>query len=283
MNRAGTAKKLLESVLGVLFPNRCTVCGALLDRGCCICDRCTRDIEFIYPPFCARCGAPAGRGVSGRIESMDDDRQESERKNNNGTGDSICDCIQCREYRFGFSKNESLGVYTGTLRELVGRFKFEKRKGLSGTFATLFSEKKRGYIKQHSVLVAVPLTPGRRAARGFNQASLIAARVSSECGVEFVRGCIKRRGGSTPQSSVERIEDRFSNLRDRFQVRDRHKKEIKNRCVLLIDDVLTTGATASACARALQRAGAARVDLLSCARTVKSSYTGSLLLAETGR
>jgi ComF family protein len=296
MNRAGTVKKLLESVLGVLFPNRCTVCGAVLDRGSCICDRCTRNIEFIYPPFCARCGAPkrsgtsdgcgasARRGVSSRcrvpdhVEDTDDDRREEERKKN-----CNCSCSQCREYLFDFSKNESLGVYTGILRGLVGRFKFEKRKGLARTFATLFSEYKRGYIEQHAVLVAVPLTPRRHAERGFNQASLIAEWVARECGIEFVRGCIRRRGGSKPQSSIERVEERLSNLRDSFEIRERHKKAVKNRSVLLIDDVLTTGVTASACARALERAGAVRVDLLSCARTVKSSGTGSLLLAETGR
>lgn len=299
MNKSETVGELLESALGVLFPNRCTVCGEVLDRGSCICGRCTRNIEFIYPPFCARCGAPKKGGTSDRcgaparwgmssrgrvpdrIEGTDDDHREEERKEN--SYNCSCNCNQCREYLFDFSKNESLGVYTGTMRGLVGWFKFEKRKGLARTFAALFSEYKRGYIEQHAVLVAVPLTPRRHAERGFNQASLVAERISRECGIEFVHACIKRRGGSKPQSSIERIQERLSNLRDSFEVRERHKKKVKNRSVLLIDDVLTTGATASACARALERAGAARVDLLSCARTVKSSGTGSLLLAETGR
>ncbi|MBN2323899.1 MAG: ComF family protein [Spirochaetes bacterium] len=288
MNRAGLVKNILESALGVLFPNRCFVCGAVLERGCGICDRCTRNIEFIYPPFCARCGAPVGGGASARwgapigtdTPGLIQDTDEDGLPARGGKGKS---CIQCREYRFDFAKNESIGVYTGILRRLVGGLKFEKRKGLARTFATLFLEHKRGYIAQHAILVAVPLTPKRRAERGFNQASLIAERISKEFGIEFAPRCIKRRGGSKPQSSIGRIQERLSNLRDSFEVGGRHKSEVEGRSVLLIDDVLTTGATASACARALKKAGAARVDLLSCARTVKSSGTGSLLLAETGR
>jgi ComF family protein len=275
MIRAVTAKNLLESALGVLFPNQCSVCGAVLERGCCICNRCTKDIEFIYSPFCSICGAPIGTDTPGLIEDTDDDGRKGQVRN--------IKCIQCTGYSYEFSKNESLGVYAGILRELIQLFKFGKRKGLAITFASLFSERKRGYIEQHAVLIAVPLTPRRRSERGFNQASLIAERVSKECGIEFVRRCIRRKGVSKPQSSIGGMQERISNLRDSFEVGERHKKAIEGRSVLLIDDVLTTGATASACARALKKAGAARVDLLSCARTVKSSGTGSLLLAETGR
>ena len=282
MSGVGIIGKEIETVVGVLLPNRCTVCGDVLEHGFCVCDRCAEYIEVIYPPFCSRCGAPRGGGAPARRGAPRGGGAPARRGAPRGGG-APAGCGQCAGFCYEFSKNESLGVYTGLLRELIGLLKFEKRKGLSKTFASLFLHHKRGYIEMHDVIVAVPLTPQRRAARGFNQASLIAGRLAGGSTTVFVPRCIKRRGSSRPQSSIQGTRQRLSNLRDGFEVRPGCKEAIENRSVLLVDDVLTTGATASACALALKKAGAARVDMLSCARTVKSSGTVSLLLAKTGR
>ena len=113
---------------------------------------------------------------------------------------------------FSFAKNESLGLYRGILRELIRKYKFEKRRGLARLFASLILRYKKGFLERHTVLVPVPLTPSRLSERGFNQASLVAERIAGPSSILLIEGCLKRRGASKPQSSIgmgkERLEKR---------------------------------------------------------------------------
>ena len=255
MNRVhwgGPVARFLEPVLGAFFPNRCIICDTFIDSGCCICERCERDIEIVYPPFCPRCGAP-GRG---RAPGRGGDKPEGM-------------CIQCKDLRFSFAKAESLGVYRGILRELIHQYKFEKRRGLARKFASLIIQHKRGFVEQHTVIVPVPLTLQRLSERGFNQASLVAGRIAGPSGILLLDHCLKRRGSSKPQSRFSMVSERQANLKDRFSVRERYRDAVRGQAVLVFDDVFTTGATSSACAEALKRAGAQSIDLLTIARAVK--------------
>jgi ComF family protein len=249
--QGGSLSRFLEAALGVLFPNRCSICNSDIDVGCCVCKGCLRKIEIIHPPFCKRCGAPSRGGAP------------LARLHPEGS------CIQCADLIFHFAKNESLGVYSGILRELIHSYKFEKRRGLARTFSSLIREYKRGYVEQHEVIVPVPLTPSRLSERGFNQASLIAEQIAKESSIVLAEECLSRRGNSKPQSRIGAVAERLANLKDRFTVRERYRDAIRKRSVLVFDDVLTTGATSSACARALMSAGAALVDVLTIARAVK--------------
>ena len=178
-------------------------------------------------------------------------------------------CVQCKDLRFSFTKAESLGVYRGILRELVHQYKFEKRRGLARKFASLILQHKRGFVEQHTVIVPVPLTPQRLSERGFNQASLVAGRIAVGRGIILLDRCLKRRGSSKPQSRFSMVSERQANLKDSFSVRERYRDRVRGQAVLVFDDVFTTGATSSACAEALRRAGAQSVDLLTIARAVK--------------
>ena len=245
MQESLSVMRFLEPVLGVLLPNRCIVCNGVIESGCCICSGCRSRIDIVRPPFCKRCGAPLS-GVNAEAG-----------------------CDQCRDLAFTFMKNESLGVYMGTLRELVHQYKFEKRRGLARTFASLILEHKRGFVEQHELLVPVPLTPARLSERGFNQASLVAERISKHSSIVLLKRCLRRRGSSKPQSTISIVSARLANLRDEFSVPQRFRDAIRGHSVLIFDDVITTGATTSACASALRSAGAATVDVLTIARVVK--------------
>lgn len=238
-------QEISRSVLNLLFPSHCYFCKKILPRGSCICESCVNELEIIEGVFCRRCGAPISH----------DEASES-------TG-----CIHCADLFFSFRRNESIGVFSGKLRELVHLFKFQKRRSLFHIFSSLASKYKRHYIEEHHILVPVPLTRTRHSERGFNQSSLIACALSHRVKIGYSGELLKRVGNSPPQSTVLSRELRNNNMADSFVLRKRFFEQIKGKDVLLVDDVLTTGATASACARALYDGGAKNVDVLTIGRT----------------
>ncbi len=237
------------TLLTLLLPNRCLFCKVLLKSGSCICNNCLAKIDIIDSNHCARCGAPS-------------DRRGAEIGNF---------CEQCRELQFDFRKNRSLGVFKGDLRKLIHLYKFEGRRSIFRVFSHLSVMCKESYILSHEMIVPVPLSKRRYSERGFNQSFLIGREIAKKIPIPFFGGLLKRSGRARPQSSIESIHIRWSNMTDKFIVAPRYKELLRGKDILLIDDVLTTGATASACARTLYKCGAANVDLLSMARSVKIS------------
>ena len=238
-------QEVSRSVLNVLFPSHCYFCHRVLTRGSCICESCLNELEIIEGAFCTRCGAPV---IPGEVKES-------------------FGCMHCADLCFTFRRNESIGVFSGKLRELVHLFKFQRRKSLFNVFSSLALKYKRHYIETHQILIPVPLTRARYSERGFNQASLIAYALSRIVKIGYFGELLKRVGNSLPQSTVLSRELRYKNMTDCFVLRKRFIEQIRGRNVLLVDDVLTTGATASACARALYDEGAENVDVLTIGRT----------------
>jgi len=238
------SQKFIRSFISLLFPNHCTFCGVLLERSACICDNCLKEVGIIDKAVCKRCGAPVKHEFEVHV------------------------CSQCEGIAFGFRMNESLGVYTGTLQELIHQYKFGKRRSLYSLFSDLIIRYKNQYILDHEILLPMPLTRTRFSERGFNQSYLIAREVSCKLQVIFYGDIIRREGDSRPQSSIQSRKDRWLNISDQFAVKGRWRDKITGRNVLLFDDVLTTGATASACARMLYREGARNVDVLTLGRAL---------------
>lgn len=244
----------MRTSFSLLFPNRCLFCDTPLDTGCCICGNCLAEIPILDKDVCSRCGAPLNySGISER--SVVSDYQDS--------------CFHCRELEFDFQKNESLCIFDGMMRELIHQFKFGRRKSLFRLFSELSLIHKGTYIREHDALVPVPLTFARFRERGFNQSYMIGRAIATSTNILFLGNILLRRGKSKPQSSIASLKERKDNLTDRFFLRKKGFEITRGKKILLIDDVLTTGATASACARVLRLGGAVRVDLLSMARALR--------------
>ena len=239
-----SSKMYIPELMNLIFPNYCRFCAAVLEKGSCICSSCLKSVEIIEGAACRRCGAPVLFGEAGR------------------------DCPQCADLDFTCGRNESLGVYRGKLRELIHLFKFQKRRSLSRLFARLVTGIKSGYIGEHDLLIPVPLTRERRAERGFNQSYLVAKEIAKKEVVGFGGEAMSRKGNARPQSSIPTREERLRNITDRFSLRESARRVVQGKRVLLFDDVLTTGATASRCAKVLYEAGARSVDLLTLARAL---------------
>jgi ComF family protein len=170
-------------------------------------------------------------------------------------------CALCRSGLSGFDRAASFGYYEGTLRKLIHLFKYNGMTPLSGRLSR-YLESALPIDDRYDAIVPVPLHWQRRWRRGFNQSELLAKELSGRRGVPVLNAL--RRVRPTANQSGLTSAARRRNIAGAFQTK--HGADLRGRRVLLIDDVFTTGSTASACAAALKRAGAASVSLLTLAR-----------------
>lgn len=235
--------KLLTRASCLLFPPECETCGSLLPLAASsgVCRSCAAEIKFLTPPFCETCGRSL--------------RQDTAR------------CAACAGKTFHFDRAYSCALYEGKMKSLMHAYKFEGRKILSG----FFSEILLGFIRRRlqetawDAVAAVPLDGAKEKARGFNQSELLSRRVSRALGVPHLSRRIHRKKSKHPQSLLGRAE-RGENVKNCFFT-PRGKPRMPGR-LLLIDDILTTGQTASECARTLKEAGSSFVTVLTLARGV---------------
>lgn len=235
-----TARRLVEPVLAVVFPSACAACGRLLGQptGGPLCAPCWRAMPRHPTPVC-RCGLP----VLPRRPA----------------------CGRCRRGRQPLDAGVSLGPYEGPLRTAIHELKYRGRRRVAARLveALLEEASARTLVGDTDVLVPVPLHPRRLRERGFNQAALIARELARRTGRPWAEGALVRRRETAPQAGLTAAARR-RNVHDAFVVRRRGV--VAGRVVTLVDDVLTTGATARACANALKAAGASEVRMLSLAR-----------------
>src|SRR5262245_20510980 len=236
------ARRIASPVLSVVFPSECAACSELLLQiaGGPLCEPCWRALPRHEGVAC-RCGLPVAAGLSS--------------------------CPRCRRGRQPFAAGSSLGPYEGSLRTVLHALKFSGRRRAARRLAEalLEGEPARQLLATSDVVVAVPLHPRRLRERGFNQAELIARELARRAGRAYCADALVRRLDTRPQAGLSAAARR-RNVREAFAVR--RKAQVAGRTVTLVDDVVTTGATALACGRELLSAGAREVRLLSVARVV---------------
>jgi ComF family protein len=232
------AGRVLARGLGeLLYPPACLVCaGGLPDRpGAYFCDPCLHELTGDPHSACPRCAASIGPYAV--VEGG---------------------CSRCREHSFPFERTFRLGSYGGLLREVVLRLKHHSGEGLAELMGELWAERYRMALASSmpDLVVPVPLYWWRRWRRGYNQSAAIAHGLGQRLKLPVVPTCL-RRIRHTPQQSHQPFSARPVNVRGAFRARGR--PPLKGRTVLLVDDVMTSGATAAEAARSLRAAGAARV------------------------
>lgn len=259
-----TLSRLLKSLGEALFPARCLGCGDLF-HGQPPPDRNGGDdpegtfVSALAPYFCPSCRqrwTPAASPLCSRCGVMFRSRQGEDHL-----------CGRCLEQPGVFSRARSLGIYDKTLQSAIQALKFDARVQLADPLGRLlFAAFQRNWAAGDIDVVApVPLHRRRLRRRGFNQAYLLIRRWQPPGDTIIIRDLLIRIRDTKSQSGLDRRQRRI-NIKNAFAVT--RPGESAGRRVLLVDDVLTTGATVDACAAALAQDGAERVDVLTLARAL---------------
>jgi ComF family protein len=238
-----------EAAGRLLFPPHCLVCSrpADEDEDRYLCRDCIRRIAFVHDPCCPRCGHELGPHV----------------------GDTKR-CAECRNTPLRFHRAVAAAHHSGAARHLVLALKFAGQRHNVIPLGKLLAARieRTGVGGRVQQIVPVPLHRSRLRSRGFNQSALIADDLAKRTGLPVIPRGLRRVIDTPPQTRAVTAADRRSNVKGAFEVAPRHP--FAGKTVLVVDDVLTTGATTSECAGALKRAGAREVYVATCTRRMRT-------------
>jgi ComF family protein len=247
---AAAARFAVARMLDFALPPRCPGCGAIVADAHRFCLGCWQALTFLGDPCCRRCGLPFEYEGEG-------------------------ECGRCLAEPPPFDRLRAAVAYGEVSRQVALRLKYNGRPGLAFTLAHfMLRHLDCAAGREEPLLVPVPLHRWRIWKRGYNQAALIASALARGAGVPVGLDLIRRTRATPPLRGLGRRERALA-VRGAFKVPAGARPALAGRRVVLVDDVYTSGATASACAKALKRAGAASVEILCWARVVPSAEGGS--------
>ena len=238
----------LRDLVGLVFPQRCPVC----DKPLPFCPRtkaplsaagpdpffhkdCFQRLAFTEDPYCLRCGAPLHSG-------------ETEY------------CSRCQRYIFSFTQNLPLLLYNEAARFSVAHFKYHGRQEFALPYARIWISRRGGELAaiRPDVLIPVPIHRSRLLKRGYNQAALFAYELEKFSGIPCREDILIRSKHTGAQKELGRKE-RLANMENAFRLKNRPEGI---QCVVLVDDIFTTGSTLESCSRVLKSAGVKRIYAL---------------------
>ncbi len=245
---ANAARSVWRAALDLALPPLCAACREPVE-GKGLCPACWSKLSFITRPYCERLGIPFVYDPGPGILSME----------------AIADPPAYHRARAAVRFDE-------ISRSLVHGLKYNDRLELAPLMGRWLANAGRDLLADADALVPVPLHWRRRWARRFNQSAILAAAISAESGVPVASTALKRVKPTAQQVGLSRTQ-RAANVQGAFRVPAEGKVEVAGRRLVLVDDVLTSGATVEGCAQALLRAGAANVDVLIFARVADPART----------
>lgn len=245
-------------MLDILYPPSCLDCATPLPGdyprdG--LCRGCLAELPWLFDPLCPRCGIELGEGVT------------------------PANCPECRQKRPPFVRTLALARYEGKLREMVHRAKFSGTTVLAASLGHLLADRWADeLIDFDGPVVPVPMHWRRRLGRRYNPARMVASVLARRARLPLVPGLLKRTRPTPSQSSMMSPAARLDNVKGSFAAARRAR--LKGRRVLLVDDVMTTCATAAEATRTLLAAGARQVWVAVAGRTVMEHPEGPTGLVE---
>jgi ComF family protein len=238
----------LQSAIHFLYPPQCLTCGAETSADFALCGACWRDAPFISGLVCDSCGIPLPGDL--QAEAV------------------LCDyCIASPR---PWLKGRAALMYDGTARRMILALKHGDRHELVKPMAKWMAQAAKDLIKPDTLIIPVPLHPRRLFSRRFNQSALLAAHIARISGLEPCPDLLLRSRNTVMQEGMTR-EERFENQKSAFSIQPKQQDRLANRPVLLIDDVMTSGATLAGCAEACLTAGAKAVNVLVLARVARDT------------
>lgn len=240
----------LQTMLHAVFPPECLTCGARVESDFSICGSCWAETPFIFGAACDLCGAglPGQSAAAGEV--------------------LICD--ECHRVPRPWCAGRAVMGYAGLARRLVLGLKHGDRADIARAAAPWLKRAGRDFWPLGPVLVPIPLYWGRLAKRRYNQAALLAQWLAREADLEVAPQALVRRRNTGTQDGKDR-DGRYANVADALVPHAKHGSALKGRAVVLIDDVMTSGATFSSATAACAAAGADTIRVLALARVTKDT------------
>lgn len=236
-------KNILKKILNIILPPRCLHCGKTVLSAHTLCENCFDKINFITVPYCKICGMPFENEVDANL---------------------LKTCAECASKKRITRMNRSALIYDDFSKKLILDFKFYAKTQNANILAKwLYAAGKDIFEEGVDLIMPVPLSYRRLLRRGYNQSAILARLLSKQTKIEADVFNLRKTKHTKPQSSLSG-KSRLKNVKNVFEVKN--KQKIKNKHIVLIDDVLTTGATLAECAKVLLKNGAASVDTLTVAR-----------------
>ena len=235
---SATLARAAAAVADFLIPPTCLACHRPLSTHDAICAGCWSKIDFIRAPLCDRLGLPMPFDVGGPMISAAAEADPPV-----------------------YDRARAVARFDGVMRDLVHNLKFRDRHDARRLFGRWLAEAGSELLSGADLIVPVPLDRWRLLKRRFNQAALLARELNRLTGIAWDPLALQRARRTATQVGLTH-DQRRRNVQGAFAVGKQRTDAIRDRAIVLLDDVITTGATVGACARALKRAGARRVDVL---------------------
>lgn len=235
------ASAYLNTFLDLFFPKTCSGCGKIISSDELFCPDCDKALVFIKPPLCPICGTPLKSGESHV-------------------------CGQCLKEPPFFKAGRSCAIYDGPLSNAITYFKYQGVTALAKPLSMIMISTLSSFIKTASVdlILPVPLHIKSLRQRGFNQSLLLANKLGKNLKLPVKGLVLKKVKHTLPQVGLSQAERR-KNVRGSFKVIS--PEDVKDKNILLVDDVFTTGTTVNECSKVLIKAGARGVFIVTLART----------------
>jgi ComF family protein len=232
---------LLGAGADLIVPPCCLACRRPLQSHHLLCAVCWRGVDFIRPPLCDVTGIPLPFDAGERMVSA-----------------------RAVAHPPAYDRARAVAQFGGATRALVHQFMYADRHDARALFGRWLAEAGRDLLQGADLIVPVPLSRLRLLMRRFNQAAILAGELSARTGLPADPRALVRARFTSAQVGLTGLQRR-RNVAGAFKVPARRADRVRGRNILVVDDVITTGATVEACARVLKRAGAARVDVLALA------------------
>jgi ComF family protein len=245
---AGALRSAVAAVGNLIVPPVCLACHRPLSSHDSICPGCWSDIDFIRAPLCDRLGIPLPFDVGGTMISAAAAADPPD-----------------------YDRARAVARFDGVMRQLVHDLKFRDRHDARRLFGRWLTEAGAELLADADVVIPVPLSRVRLATRRFNQSAILAREVARLAQLPFEPLALQRIKRTPRQVGLSR-QQRRENVAGAFGVAAPGNDMLAGAKIVLVDDVITTGATARACARVLKRAGAARVDVLALAMVTDPAF-----------
>jgi ComF family protein len=236
-------------LVDLMLPPVCLACRQPVAAAHGLCPACWSELAFVERPYCERLGVPFAYDI--------------------GAGALSAEAIAAPPI---YDRARTAVLYEGPARDLVADLKYRDRTEVAPLIGKLTARAARDLVDGADLLVPIPLHRRRLVWRRYNQSALIAAVVGRETGIAVETAALVRVRATPPQVGLKG-HARAANVAGAFQVTAAGAARLGGRNIILVDDVITTGATIAAAARALKRAGAARVDVLAFARATPGADT----------